>query len=130
MLSTFQCYTILLAKSSVLATNLKRNEMDGRENELKVLGMTAAGINALLAYIYCNDITTALKCSAITLELIIAADKYDILDLWKTTATILKEKSHSWFHIDDALTLFSFVSKCARDDCQALKQRMIIVLAL
>lgn len=92
--------------------------------------MSSAGVNALLAFIYCSSVDEAVKSSAIALELLIAADKYDIPLLWKACVIILLDKDVSRFDIDVALTLFGFASKKKmQEDGERLMVKATMVLS-
>ncbi len=104
---------------------------EASENKLKIEDISFDGVEALLKFLYYSDVTDALKSSAITLELLKSADKYNIQMLWKILCVILMEEPHEWYDVDMALGLFQFVRNKEKDeDIQKLMKKVIEVLAL
>lgn len=110
---------------------LEGNFGEASENQMKMKGMSYCGVEALLKFIYYSDVTDALESSEISLELLKAADKYDIQVLWTVITGILTEEPHAWYDVDMALGLFDFVRNRESDnDNQTLMKKVIQVLAL
>ncbi|ODM90024.1 BTB/POZ domain-containing protein [Orchesella cincta] len=100
----------LIAQSSVLKELLQQC-MFGR---LKLKDVSEKCIRALLEYLYTFQISLAVKSSKVTVELFIAANKYEIQPLQDKLAKMILERRNAWFDITATLDLFLFIRKLGR----------------
>lgn len=108
---------------------LESEYKEAKENRMKMEGISTATVNALLAFIYCDDLKEAVASCSLAFDLLKCADQYDISDLWKSVATIFVESPASWYELDVAVGLFDFVNNCAREESkEKLSMRLIRVL--
>ncbi len=109
--------------------NSKSN--DASQNKMKIKDISAAGVEALLKFLYYSDLTSAMQSSNIALELLKVGHKFDIQSLCKSITIILLKRPPIWFNVEMALGLFDFLRKMKNDeDCTKLMKKVIQVMAL
>lgn len=108
LMYNLMCMIYFIAQSAVFRRMFDVEMQENLTKTLKLPDMTEAGIKALLAYIYCRDITEILKSSSLAFDLLVAADKYEIDSLVTVIWDVIMLKDKAWFSAATAFRLIKF----------------------
>ncbi len=101
---------------------------ESKDNTLEIVDMTAAGVRALLQFIYWWDLEMASKSCVMAFELLKAGHKYLMEDLEKAMTEIFLGMTFEWFSVDLAVKLLLFSKKADENQLWKLEKRSLEVL--
>lgn len=104
------------------------NYKEGESQEIEMVDMCENGVKALLAFLYYRGLQEPSKDIQVALELLRAANKYDISSLEKAITVIIMQKPIEWFDISTTIQLFFFSKNI--DHFTGIKQKSLQVLKL
>ncbi len=81
---------------------------EGESQEIKMADMSEKGVKALLAFLYYRGLEEPAKDLKLAIEVLRAANKYDISSLEKAVAVMIMHKPIEWFDIATTIELFFF----------------------
>ncbi len=89
--------------------------------------MSEQGIRALLSYMHCREIDLETNGLAVALELITAADKYNVDGLRSHVSSFVLSEPSSWFktQLEETLALYFFANNL--NGAADLRQKAITV---
>lgn len=106
----------------------KQDYKESQTNVIEMPDITESGARALLNYIYCNELFGAENNSLTALELLRAAEKYDLPILKELIKRMILTKPKTWFEVDVTVQLYLFSRHL--EDGGELKMKAIKLLKL
>lgn len=113
---TIKCNRAFLAAGSPVFRRMFESGMkESTGNKIEMEGISEMGVRALLAYFYHRGIEGICGSSEVAVEVLQAAEKYDIKSLKDEVREIFMAKPSSWFCVDAAVGLFVFAKALSLD---------------
>lgn len=100
----------LVAHSPAFEGMFRAGMQEAQTNTIELLDMNEKAVKAMLAYLYCWDLSAAQESSEVAFDLLCAGQKYLIPTLVAAMRKILLQKENAWYNVDVALSLFVFAN--------------------
>lgn len=116
--------------SSVLQTILYKRwwaPNNSSQDEILLDDISKKGVEAMLAFIYYQDMTEMIDCSRIAMEVLFTANKYLILPLEKKIIDLMLVQTSSWYQYMDALLYLYLFLNCTQI-CNDLEVKIATII--